>query len=218
MSSLARSGLVALLGAATWLFAPAALAQEGKALGSKGSFVLSLEHLGGYSYTRFKVDSPLGGDSESLDNHQIGLFTPFIGPFGAHARLGFHYFVAPPISLGGIASYSDNDYFGTFTLIGIRVGAAIPMSDSTSIWLRGGISYARTKLELGSSETTYSAFVPGGEALFAFKPLDHFGFLAGGLFETTVGAKYESESQLGSNEADYEQMEIALSLGVFLEL
>lgn len=214
MSSLARSTAAALAGLSVWIVASSAAAQEDKALGQKQSFVLSLEHLGGYSNRRVEFD---GGDP--ITNHQFGFFTPFLGPYGTHARLGFHYFVAPPISVGALASYSDNDDLGTFTLIGARVGAAIPMSGSTSIWLRGGIAYSRTTLEFGDNTQTFSAFVPGGEVLFALKPLDHFGFLVGGMFETTVGATATSEETgQPDEERDYQVREIALTLGVFLEL
>jgi hypothetical protein len=202
----------------TVLGADLAFAQEVSALGSRDSFVLSLEHLGGYSYTRLEAESAFGGgESEPLDSHNAGLFSPFLGPYGAHARLGFHYLVSPPLSIGALASYSDNDNLGTFMLIGARVGAAIPISASTSIWLRGGFSYAQTTLDFGDNEIKYSAFLPGGEALFVLKPLQHFGFLAGAMFERSVGAKLKSDLS-GSGEADYEHMEIALSLGLFLEL
>ena len=213
MSSLARTGTDALLGAATWLFASGALAQEGKALGSRDSFVLSFEHLGGYSNQRLEFEG-----SDATTSHQFGLFTPFLGPFGSHARLGLHYFVAPPVSVGALLSYADNDTFGTFLLAGARVGVAIPMSGSTSLWLRGGIAYAQTQLEFGSSKQTYSGFVPGGEVLFALKPLDHFGFLVGGMFETTLGGKAKSESETQPEvERDFEARELGLTLGAFID-
>lgn len=222
MSTLARLAAAGLAGTAAWLLAGQALAQETTtargALGTGDSFVLSLEHLGGYSYSKTEHESAFGSGASESEIHQFGLFMPLATPFAARARVGFHYFLAPPLSLGAIASYSDNDRLGTFTLIGARVGAAFPVSGSTSVWLRGGIAYARVELESGGATATYSALVPGGEVLLALKPLDHFGFLLGGLFETAVGGKYEVETPLGSDDIDYKHMEVALSLGVFLEL
>ncbi|MBI3200919.1 MAG: hypothetical protein HYZ29_05180 [Myxococcales bacterium] len=220
MTPLRRFPVATLVGAATWLLAGSALAQEGKALGADKSFVLSLEHLGGYSNQRVKFD-----DEDASTNHEFGLFTPFLGPLGSHARIGLHYFAAPPLSLGALLSYSDNDFFGTFVLAGARVGVAFPISGATALWLRGGIAYARSSLEFGDSSQSYSALVPGGEVLFALKPLDHFGFLVGGMFETTVGGKAKSEedpcssgASSCSQEADFSQREFGLTLGIFLEL
>ncbi|MBE7485056.1 MAG: outer membrane beta-barrel protein [Polyangiaceae bacterium] len=220
MSSLARLGTATLLGVATWVAAGSALAQEGNALGSKGSFVLSLEHLGGYSNQRLEFEG-----SDAVTNQQFGLFTPFLGPFGSHARLGLHYFVAPPISIGGLLSYSDNDYFGTFLMVGARVGAALPVSGSTSIWLRGGIAYARTSLDFGGTTQSYTAILPGGEVLLAFKPLDHFGLLLGGMFEASVSGTAELERDPCSStdpspctqERDFEQRELGLTFGAFID-
>lgn len=219
MSRLGSGVLVALLGGAAWLVAHPALAQTtdaaAGALGSKTSLMLSLEHLGGYSYVAYEREG-----SPKSHGHEIGLFVPT--PLGGRARLGAHYFVAPPLSLGVLTSYSDNDDFGTYVLIGARVGAAFPMSASTSFWLRGGIAYAQTTTDSGGSEAGYSALLPGGEALLALKPVEHLGFLVGGAFETAVGGKYErtvdSPGASSSDERDYKHMEVAFAMGVFVEL
>lgn len=214
MKAFGRPALAALVAAALWSATLPAAAQEAKALGEAQSFVLSLEHLAGYSYQHADPES----DSEPLDTHQFGLFTPYLGPFGSPARLGFHYFVAPPFSVGALATYADNDRLGTLVLIGVRAGVAIPMSAATSLWVRAGICYSRTTLDFGDQTTTYSAVAPGGDVLLAIKPLAHFGFLVGGTFENTIWAKEKVESDNGNREMNYSQREIALSLGAFLEL
>ncbi|MBK7586014.1 MAG: hypothetical protein IPI67_38245 [Myxococcales bacterium] len=213
MKPLLRLGLGVLAAGTTLCVTQHAFAEGAGPVGSRDSLVLSLEHLGGYSYQRVKPES---GDATT--NHQFGLFTPFLGPFGSHSRIGVHYFVAPPVSIGALLSYSDNDNFGTFMLFGARVGVALPMSGSTSLWLRGGIAYARTELSFGSFEQTYTGLVPGGEVLLALKPLEHFGFLVGGMFETTLGGKAEVKSELTSDQSqDFSQTEAAFTLGAFIE-
>jgi len=214
MTSLTRLGAATLLGLSCLLAVSRASAQEATAasgaLGSRQSFVLSLEHLGGFSYTKTEFD----GADDDITSKQYGLFTPFVFMGGGRARLGAHYFVAPPLSLGGLVSYSDNDSLGAFTLIGVRIGAAFPLSGSASVWVRGGISYARLKMDFGGDEEVkFSTFLPGGELLFALKASNHFGFLAGGLFEMSMNGKVESDG----GETDFKQREIALSLGAFFD-
>jgi hypothetical protein len=133
-------------------------------------------------------------------------------------RLGISYFVAPPVSVGALLSYSDNDQYGTFLMLGARVGAAFPISSGTAIWIRAGGAYQRTTLDFGA-EISWTAFVPGAELYFVLQPVDNFGILLGGMVERTIGGKYEREAvgTTPSVEADYTRTEAALSFGVLAE-
>jgi hypothetical protein len=191
-------------------------AQE--SFGEANPFVLSLEHLGGVSYSRLEADGSPDGATTSI---HAGVFTtqvPFLGP---QSRLGLHYFVSGPISLGALLSYSDNGSYGETALVGARVGYAMPVGESTALWLRGGFLYARTKL---GSQTTISDLKPGAEALFVLHPTEHFGIIVGGMFEMGVAGKIKTKqpSSLGGpsteNETDFKQMEVALTLGVLADL
>jgi len=219
----ALTRLLALAAATTaFAVAPPLLAQEpmapeyvtqGGGFGVDRPFVLSLENLGGISRITFE---PEGGDSESVT--QVGTYFGFIPPFVPLPRLGLHYFVAPPISIGAILHYSDNDILGTNLLAGVRIGAGIPLSESTAVWIRGGIAYVSHEIEL-LGETTFTDVRPGGEVLLVLSPVEHFAFLVGGMFEIGIAGKQESESALGgsSSERDYEHMEFGLTLGILAD-
>jgi hypothetical protein len=206
--------IVALLPllASALCFARVASAQEDvqPGFGEKYRFVLALENVGGVARERFDSDS--SEDASTLT--QAGLFTPLVFPAstGARMRLGLHYFVAPPISLGALLSYSDNDEYGDYLQAGARVGVAFSLSPSTAIWLRAGAVYVRTEFGFGDSTTTTSNIVPGGEALLVMRPVDHFGFLLGPFFDIGVNGKIEDDDSDAS--ADFDYMAYGLSFGV----
>ncbi len=185
--------------------------------GTKYPLVLSLENLGGVMYTRYERD---GSEAQGTlhTGTFIGNFASLLGGAAPIPRIGVHYFVAPPLSIGLLMSYSDNDNFGTTSLIGARVGAAFPISDSTALWLRGGILYTSTKTKL-LGDSTVSDVRPGGDLLFAIEAVDHFGFLIGGHFEIGVNGKIETDNPLGSGtvERDFKYMEAGLTAGVFAD-
>jgi len=203
--------------AAVAFVATPAHAQEG--FGESNPFVLSLEHLGGVSYSRFEADGSSDGATSAI---HAGVFTTQIPLLGPQSRLGLHYFVSGPISLGALLSYSDNDNYGTNTLVGARVGYAMPVGDSTALWLRGGISYVRTELGSGGFSITVSDFKPGAEALIVLHPVEHFGIIVGGMFEMGVAGKIKTKTSLfgpsTENETDFKQMEVALTLGVLADM
>ncbi len=193
-----------------------AVRAEPSGFGTDHPFVLSLEHLGGLSYIRTKTE---GGSAQSIT--QVGLFTPILAPTTPQARLGLHYFVAPQVSLGALLGYIDNDQLGTSYLVGARIGYAVPFSESSALWLRGGAFYMHTKVTLLGSETVTNV-VPGGEALFVFRPDEHFGILLGPMFEIGVAGKQRYESggfgmPSSSVERNYDYMEVGLSFGVLTD-
>ncbi|HMR08119.1 MAG TPA: hypothetical protein PKA88_20200 [Polyangiaceae bacterium] len=211
MPRLARACLAVACAAAASLPLDA-LAQETSGFGTERPLVVSLEHLGGAVATRFEAD----GADESTTAVHVGTF---LGPFFGQtptSRIGVHYFLAPPISVGGLFTYSDNDSFGETLLLGARVGAALPLGSSLDLWLRGGIHYFRSELSAGST-TTFTDVRPGGEVLLALTPLEHFGFLLGGMFEVGIAGKTKSESRISNQtlENDFNYAEYGLTFGVF---
>jgi len=208
---MARVALVSLALGAALAWSGSAFAQE-NGFGSERPFVVSLEHFGGVSYTRVTPDE---GDSDSAI--EIGTFVshPLLTP-GAVSRLGLHYFVSPNFSVGGLVSYADNDSLGTLLLGGGRLGFATPLAPTTSLWIRGGALYWRNKLEIFSFQLKTSAVVAGGEVLFVFEPVEHFGILVGPMFE--MGWVKQSADVLGvSQEKKAKYIEAALSVGFFTD-
>ncbi len=200
-----------LLAAAALFASERAAAQESTGFGEQYPFVLSLEHLGGVVAQRIDPDN--SGASTVVS---AGLFNTFVysGPL---QRLGVHYFVAPPLSVGALLHYSDNDIYGENLLLGARVGVAFPFSSSTALWVRGGIAYTSTKLE-SLGKITIRDVRPGAEVLLVLSPVDHFAVLLGGSFEIGVAGKRESESSSGQTTSeDFKYMEYGLTFGVLAD-
>lgn len=214
MTSLLRLQLVGLVAALVFIATPAR-AQEG--FGSDHPLVLSFEHLGGVSYSRFEAEGSNDGATTTIS---AGVFTTQIPLVGPQSRLGLHYFAAPQISVGALLSYADNDNV-TSNMAGLRVGYAASMGSSTALWLRGGIVYTRTEINAGFAKLELTNFKPGAEALFVFHPIEHFGIMVGGMFEIGVAGKAEVDASLfgssGSQEQDYDEMEAALTVGVLAD-
>lgn len=219
---MARILVAALLSLGTLAFAARAEAQT-NGFGSEGQFVLSLEHLAGVTYTKMTPDdSGAFGDEEDQEMIQAGTFIGFpslgtlLAPPSSAARIGLHYFVSPGFSLGALLSYADNDMFGTRLIAGARLGYAMPLGETSALWIRGGFLYAQNEIEVGSVDATTSGMVPGGELLFVFRPVEHFGIMLGPMFEYGFG-KVKVEGGGDSNEADFKYFETGLTVGFFAD-
>lgn len=194
------------------LLAPSvALAQAG--FGQDAAFVLALENLGGISHGRLTYD-----DADQTQHlTQAGTF---FGPMSLvipqFARLGAHYFVAPPVSVGGLLTYSDQDDFGETLFLAFRVGAALPVGSSSALWLRAGGGYYRNEY---SSILTSREFRPGVDALFVLHPVDNFGIILGGMFEMSLAGETEVKSPFTgvTNSQDYQRLEFGLTFGVLAD-
>jgi hypothetical protein len=206
---MARLAFTALLLATGLGWSSSALAQE-SGFGSERPLVVSFEHLGGVSYAR---ETPEQGDSRSIIQAGTFFTYPFFAP-SAIARLGVHYFPTSRLSIGALLGYADNDQLGTLYLVGGRVGFAAPMSESTSLWIRGGALYWRNKFEFLTLELKTSAVVAGGEVLFAYEPIEHFGILVGPMFE--MGWVKTTASGF-SNESKSKYIEAALTVGFYTD-
>lgn len=198
--------------AAVLCAAPGLFAQEG--FGEQHPFVLSLEHIGGVSHIEVEPEN-----AEKTSTTQAGTFLGLIPPYMPLPRLGFHYFAAPPLTVGGIFHYSDNDFYGESLLAGVRIGAGIPLDTGTAIWLRGGIAYVSQ--DFGAFGVEYTDVRPGGEVLLVLQPVEHFGFLLGGMFEMGVAGKAEPTGPLGAatggETRDFDYMEYGATFGVMAD-
>jgi hypothetical protein len=190
--------------------------QQARGFGEQYPFVVSVENVGGVLHQRFEFE---GSDPDSFTN--IGVFTsyfPFITP---QQKVGLHYFVAAPLSLGLGLHYSDNDELGETVLLAPRVGVALPFSSGAAVWLRAGITYFDSSSGFLSGDL--SDIWAGGEVFFVLQPVEHFGFLIGPTFEYGLNGKQtvrefiSGPSGPDTLERDYEFMQFGVTFGVLAD-
>lgn len=189
------------------LFGTAAQAQQGQGFSEQYPAVLTFENFGGIMYVRTKI-----GSSDAQGSTAAGTFLSLV-PGAPLPQLGFHYFVAPPLSLGVGLHYSDVSHRGSAFEIEPRVGVAFPFESGTALWLRGGVTYFNYKDQLLGTEIQ-SGIAPGGEALLVLEPVDHFGFLVGARCLVSVGAKDKLESSSSTTTSDFSMIEAGFTVGV----
>jgi hypothetical protein len=194
-----------------------ATAESNDAFGSKRPLVLALENLGGFAYTRVEPDE---GDTSS--NYQAGIFLQAPGGLGGPmGRIGLHYFVSPPVSVGLLLGYADNDLYGATWSTGARLGFAMPMSGRNALWLRGGVTYTHTRLDVLIVEVTTTHIAPGAEVLFVLEPVEGFGVMVGPMFEYGFGKQESNASSSsfggGSQEAKFKTLQAGLTFGVLAD-
>jgi hypothetical protein len=194
---------------------------EGKPFSTEYPSVLTFENFGGAMYMSDKTGS---GDKNEATT--VGTFTSFVPLSQPLPQIGFHYFVAPPISVGLGFHYSDRDLFGKSLELAPRVGVAVPFDSGTALWLRGGITYF--SYEFGFlGKTTFSGIAPGAEALFVLQPVDHFGFMVGARFLIATGAKAEADvttfnsatgaSSSSTQKTDFDMMQAGITVGILTD-
>ncbi len=214
LRSLVTGGLVAAL----LLLGVDAHAQQsqpqGRGFSEQYPAVLTFENFGGAMYERAKTPGEKAGESTA-----VGTFTSFLPLNQPLPQLGFHYFVAPPLSVGMGIHYSDRDIYGSTFEIEPRVGVAFPIESGTAFWLRGGITYFNYSFSTLGKET-FSGVAPGGEALLVLQPVDHFGFLVGARCLVSVGAKAKVEgisfgsASTPSTTTDFSMLQAGLTVGI----
>lgn len=215
----ARHLLAALgtLGAVVCAALPAS-AQESSEFSSQYPSVITFENFAGVMYQRFAVGN--GTPDESVSAGTFTSLSPLAQPL---PQLGFHYFVAPPLSLGVGLHYADRDSLGSTFEVSPRVGVAVPFNPGTALWLRAGITYFAYDLNFLGSSSTYESFsgiMPGGEVLFVLEPVNHFGFLIGGKFDVATGAKASLKGDgapPSSSDQDFSYVQAGLTVGVLTD-
>lgn len=203
-----------VLGAILALAVPAS-AQEGKGFSEQYPAVITFENFAGVMYQRAKWEG-----SRTYEGVSAGTFTSLYPIEQPLPQLGFHYFVAPPLSVGVGFHYSDRDALGSAFEVSPRVGVAIPFDSGTALWLRAGITYFAYDFGSGTY-ISYSGIAPGGEVLLVLEPVNHFGFMIGGKFDVSMGAKRSLKGDFGGAtsqpDRDFHYLEAGLTVGVLTD-
>lgn len=198
------------------LLGTSAQAQEGQGFSEQYPAVLTFENIGGVMYVRTKT-----GSDDPQKYTMVGTFTS-LGAAAPNPQLGFHYFVAPPLSVGLGLGYSDLDQVGSTFEIEPRIGVAFPIESGTAVWLRAGGTYFSYNSGSSDYNPTYSGFAPGGEVLLVLQPVDHFGFLVGARCLVSVGAKAKSKTltlssggtSTSTTTSDFSMLQAGLTVGI----
>ena len=161
--------------AATWLSSSYVQAEE---LVSRQNLVFSAERMFGFYIDNVTVD--VGGRDTTTHYTVLGLGwsaspTPLSAP-----RLGIDYFIGNGLTLGGnigFVSATSEGFTTTGFLVGARVGYAVRLGHSVTLWPRGGLGFAF--LEPEGSARGSKTFALSFDVPFAFSPTEGFAFLLG---------------------------------------
>jgi hypothetical protein len=191
-----------MLGAALVFGASGAFAQE---FGAKGTPAISADRLFGIGITNRSSD-PDPGDESERDTTVFGFGwqgaarSPYDVP-----RLGFDYFLADSLSLGGsigYASYSweddpgDGEGEGSAFILSPRVGYLWNLNNWASFWIRGGFTYH--SVSVGDDDDGEHAFALTVEPTFVLSPKPHWGFTLG----PTLDLAFTGEEETGNSDSD----------------
>ena len=167
------------------LSARAAHAEE---LPSRQNLVFSAERLFGFYIDN--VTRELNGVDDTTHHTVLGLGwsaspTPLSLP-----RLGIDYFINNGLTLGGnigfVSATTDGNTVTGF-LIGARVGYAVRLGHSVTLWPRGGISY--TALEPEGNQAGSKMFALSFDVPFAIAPTEGFAFLLGPTLDLGIAGE-----------------------------
>jgi len=174
-------------------------------LPQKGAVAIALERGFGFTSTHTEVEG-----QDDRDVTEFGLMwmrseTAFHQP-----RAAVDFFVTDGLSLGGsLGFYSwggDADRSGL--LLYPRVGYAIGLGHSVTLWPRGGLSYFSEETAGGGAE--YSQLAISGECQFLLWPSRGFAIMMGPTLDLGVSG----EVDFGDGEADFSQRSFGLTFGL----
>jgi hypothetical protein len=201
-----RKAIVVAAGATLICFSPLAIAQD---FGSQYTVTLSAERVFGlhWTHTRTEINGgPREGDvtTSSLTTFGIGWYrseTAFNNP-----RAAADVFIIDRLSLGGSLGFyvwgDDGDRQGF--LFAPRVGYAAPLSDTISIWPRGGLTFFSEEDNGGGPD--YSQFGLSGECMFAFFPQETWAILAGPTLDLGLTGDVDND--------DFSQYSLGIHAGI----
>lgn len=239
--------------AALVLLSSSALAADaGAKLSEKGNLVIAGERMFGYSHTVLTNETTVGNTkvSSTSTNDNFSLLWSY--PVTVHnlPRIGLDYLVIPNLSLGLGAGFfstgskvkSTQGSTSTETdgpsinawIIAPRVGYVLDLAETSSLWLRGGLSFYGSKTEdkdsSGNTTRTTTNTMSGTafnlEPTFVWTPASHFGLYGGLALDVPLGGKMKRETTsvtttgIGSvttntsSESDYTQASYGLTFGV----
>jgi hypothetical protein len=201
-------------------------------LGTKGQFILSAERIFPlFSYTSVK-DGP---DSDHWTTMSL-LADPFQRTFYNVPRFAFDYAVIDHLTIGGalmasfdlshghdhtnnqgIVTSGDSD---KVTMFGIapRVGYVLNITDTFAFWPRGGFAYYTATDSPPaplSSENTHQLAL-NLEPVFAWLPVEHFGFVFGPVVDVPLTGAHEVRNDPNgiTVSQDYAQFHIGITAGL----
>jgi hypothetical protein len=163
----------------------------------QGELAVSAERLMGFSRSSETSEGDYGKSTSTSTNISL-LSAPLSGFFSAYSvpRIGFDYFVAEGVSIGGSFSYahvgftsedeptdgpsSESDSSFDMVMLVPRVGYAYMFSDHVGIWPRAGVTYMRAWTEFNDDDSsTGSTLALSVEAPFLFAPTDNIAITFG---------------------------------------
>jgi hypothetical protein len=172
-----RGTLSALALTVVSLSAAGAHAEE---LASRQNLVFSAERLFGLYINNVTVDE--GGRDNTTHHTLLGLgwsAAPNVSAL-TFPRLGIDYFIGSGLTLGGnvgVVSATTEGVTTTGLLLGARVGYAVRLGHSVTLWPRGGLAFAL--LEPEGAARGLKTFALSFDVPFAFAPTEGFAFLLG---------------------------------------
>jgi hypothetical protein len=208
--------LVAGIAAAGAVFAITTSASA-QTFGEEGGMALSADRLFGITSYSVKADPDVPGAEEvEVTGTNISLLwgvAPRTGDSGieipipsAIPRLSFDYFVIESLSLGGSLGYysssgetdpgngQDKYDHDKVTAISLnpRVGYAIPLGDTSAVWLRGGLTYMKVTIDPEQGDDIpISVMQLDAEAMFVIGLSETFAFQVGPALDFPLGGKAE---------------------------
>lgn len=211
--------LVAGIAAAGAVFAITTSASA-QSFGEEGGMALSADRLFGItSYSvKSEVDAPNQNEQERSGTNVSLLWgvAPRVGSGGveipipgAVPRLSFDYFVIESLSIGGSLGYysssgeydpggngeKQDDPKVTAFALNPRVGYAIPLGDTSAVWLRGGFTYMKVTIDPDQGDDVpVSVMQLDLEAMFVIGIVDNFGFQVGPAIDLPLGGKSEIDA------------------------
>jgi hypothetical protein len=164
-------------------------AEQAKAFSEEYPAVVTLENVAGVVAESVEV----GDSNRSDDSTTIGLFNNSPGALAPVTRLGFHYFVLPPLSVGVIGHFSEIGDVGRLIVIAGRIGVAFPIATGTAFWPRVGAGYFNFTTHEAAGDSGGGPDIEGGwiggELFLVLQPVEHFGFIVGPMVEVSVAGK-----------------------------
>jgi hypothetical protein len=192
--------------AATLLSTFAAGIASAQPLPQKGGVAIALERGFGFTTTHTEID----GQDDDRDVTQFGLMwmrseTAFHQP-----RAAVDFFVTDGLSLGGALGFyswgGDGDRSGF--LLYPRVGYAVGLGHSVTLWPRGGLSYYSEEEAGGNPKYTQLAI--SAECQFLLWPTRSWAIMLGPTLDLGVSGEISG----GPNDTDFSQRSIGVTFGL----
>jgi hypothetical protein len=215
---------------------------SGDSLGmaEKGSLIISADRLFGATWTQSSVDNPQKYKDKytsfgllwgSPVTSTAGLASPYNIP-----RAGVDYTIISNLTIGGsIGFFSQshgtertNPNNGVITsqdapsvtafALAPRVGYVLGFSPNIGLWLRGGLTYFTTSVDLHPDNTQFgtpssygfSGFSINLEPQLVLAPVEHFAFTVGLVADLPLGGSQKTTTYLGNGATQTE----SIGLGV----